>query len=143
MSDEKLTQVFDLTPVEKVEVVKTPIPDNKEADIETARQVHHELLDTSKDALQNLLDFAKASESPRAYEIVSDLIRTTSDVAKTLVDINTKYKNRKIKHFIDGNNYKSVYLYCDEKNKIQYRVHRLVAKYFLENGNKYFNDKIS
>jgi hypothetical protein len=92
MSDEKLTQVFDLTPVEKVEVVKTPIPDNKEADIETARQVHHELLDTSKDALQNLLDFAKASESPRAYEIVSDLIRTTSDVAKTLVDINTKYK---------------------------------------------------
>jgi len=92
MSDEKLTQVFDLTPVEKVEVVKTPIPDNKEADIETARQVHHELLDTSKDALQNLLDFAKASESPRAYEILSDLIRTTSDVAKTLVDINTKYK---------------------------------------------------
>ena len=41
----------------------------------------------------------------------------------------------------DGNNYKSVYLYCDEKNKIQYRVHRLVAKYFLENGNKYFNDE--
>ena len=62
-------------------------------------------------------------------------------INKEGIIINTKYKNRKIKHFIDGNNYKSVYLYCDEKNKIQYRVHRLVAKYFLENGNKYFNDE--
>ena len=97
MSDEKLTQVFDLTPVEKVEVVKTPIPDNKEADIETARQVHHELLDTSKDALQNLLDFAKASASPRAYEVVANLIKTTSDVAKTLVDLNNSKKEEEPK----------------------------------------------
>ena len=95
--EDSLAKAFDLTPVEKTEVVKTPIPDNKEADIETARQVHHELLDTSKDALQNLLDFAKASESPRAYEVVANLIKTTSDVAKTLVDLNNSKKEEEPK----------------------------------------------
>ena len=62
-------------------------------------------------------------------------------INKEGIIINTKYKNRKIKNFIDGNNYKKVYLYYEDNKKNQYRLHRLIAKYFLENGNKYYNDE--
>jgi hypothetical protein len=55
--------------------------------------------------------------------------------------INTKYKNRKIKNFIDASGYSCVYLYYENNKKNQYLLHRLVAKYFLEDGAKYFNDK--
>jgi len=92
MSDQKLTQVFDLTPTQPSEIVLTPVADNNEEDIKKAREVHHDLLNKSKDALDNLLDFAKASESPRAYEVVSNLIKTTSEVAKTLVELNNSKK---------------------------------------------------
>ena len=90
---ENLVKVFDLVPQQPIEIIKAPPPpDDVEADIKKAREIHHDLLDTSKDALQNLLDFAKASESPRAYEVVSNLIKTTSEVAKTLVDLNSARK---------------------------------------------------
>jgi|SaaInlStandDraft_6_1057023.scaffolds.fasta_scaffold08750_2 hypothetical protein len=54
--------------------------------------------------------------------------------------INTNYKNRKIKSFINSNGYNCVYLYYENKKKNQYLLHRLIAKYFLENGDKYFED---
>ena len=93
MHQDNLTKVFDLVPQQPIEIIKAPPPpDDVEADIKKAREIHHDLLDTSKDALQNLLDFAKASESPRAYEVVSNLIKTTSEVAKTLVDLNSARK---------------------------------------------------
>ena len=91
--NDNLEKVFDIAPTEKVEIIKPPVElKSAEDDINKAREVHHELLDTSKEALTNLLDFAKASESPRAYEVVSNLIKTTSEVAKTLVDLNNSKK---------------------------------------------------
>ena len=47
----------------------------------------NELLAQSKDALDNLIAFAKSAESPRAFEVVSGLIKTTADVAKNLSDL--------------------------------------------------------
>jgi hypothetical protein len=37
--------------------------------------------------LDNLIAFAKSAESPRAFEVVSGLIKTTADVAKNLSDL--------------------------------------------------------
>jgi hypothetical protein len=54
--------------------------------------------------------------------------------------INSKYKNRKIKNFINANGYHCVYLYYENNKKNQYPLHRLIAKYYLKNGHTYFND---
>jgi len=55
--------------------------------------------------------------------------------------INIKYKkNRKIKKFIDANGYNRVYLYYENNQKSPYLLHRLIAKFYLENGDIYFND---
>ena len=86
--DDKLNQIFDIEPVPKQEIVAREEDPNE--DIEKVKKVHHDLLDKSQDALDNLLEFAKASESPRAYEVVANLIKTTADVAKNLADISMK-----------------------------------------------------
>jgi hypothetical protein len=54
--------------------------------------------------------------------------------------INSKYNNRKIKSFINESNYKCIYLYYEDNKKSSFLLHRLLGKYFLENGNNYFND---
>ena len=84
MVDDKLNEIFDIDSAEKPEIT---VQEDISKDIERIKKVHHELLDKSQDALDNLLEFAKASESPRAYEVVSNLIKTTADVAKSLSDI--------------------------------------------------------
>jgi hypothetical protein len=88
MIDDKLNQIFDIEPAPKQEIVTREEAPNE--DIEKVKKVHHDLLDKSQDALDNLLEFAKASESPRAYEVVANLIKTTADVAKNLADISMK-----------------------------------------------------
>ena len=52
--------------------------------------------------------------------------------------VNNKYKNRKVKTFINANGYKVVFLYFSTKEKNQFQVHRLLGKYFLKNGDKYY-----
>jgi len=89
----KLEEIFDIEPTTKesnVVDVFVPIDRNDTEDIQKVKRVHHDLLDKSQDALDNLLEFAKASESPRAYEVVANLIKTTADVAKNLADISMK-----------------------------------------------------
>ena len=61
-------------------------------------------------------------------------------INKEGIIINAKYKNRKIKKFINANGYNCVYLYYENNKKNQYPLHRLIAKYYLENGHTYFND---
>ena len=61
-------------------------------------------------------------------------------INKEGIIINSKYKNRKIKKFINANGYNCVYLYYENNKKNQYPLHRLIAKCYLENGHTYFND---
>ena len=84
-----LDQIFDLEESPK-EIVLQKQTENFSEDIDAVKKVHYDLIQKSQDALDNLLDFAKASESPRAYEVVANLIKTTADVAKNLADISTK-----------------------------------------------------
>lgn len=89
-----LDEIFDLEkPQFSEEIIKKEsIIDNTSEDIEAVKKVHYNLIEKSQDALDNLMDFAKASESPRAYEVVANLIKTTADVAKNLADISAKEK---------------------------------------------------
>lgn len=94
LNEDRLDNIFDLEkPQFSEEIVKKEtIIDNTSEDIEAVKKIHYNLIEKSQDALDNLMDFAKASESPRAYEVVANLIKTTADVAKNLADISTKEK---------------------------------------------------
>jgi hypothetical protein len=82
---EELDKKFDVTPIipEVHSVVKFEVTD----DTEKARETLHTLITKGNDAIDGILNIAKNSDHPRAYEVAGQLIKTVSDVAKDLVDI--------------------------------------------------------
>jgi hypothetical protein len=87
MKPDSISEFFDLEPMSKTEVVPVAVPSSDEQDHDNVRKIYYELIAQSKDALDNLIAFAKSAESPRAFEVVSGLIKTTADVAKNLSDL--------------------------------------------------------
>ena len=64
-------------------------------DYVTVRKNLYDLIDTGKDAVQNILDVAKAGDSPRAYEVVAQLLKTVSEMNKDVLDVHDKVKKIK------------------------------------------------
>ena len=93
-------QIFNLPDspplVKDVEVLK---PDTKNDDIESdykyARENLYNAIERGSDALEELVELAKQSQSPRAFEIVGQMIKTLTDSNKDLLEIQKKVKDLK------------------------------------------------
>ena len=59
-----------------------------------------ELVNQGQEALQNLLLLAKESEHPRAYEVTGQLLKTTADLTKDLIELQVTMN--KIENSKDG-----------------------------------------
>ena len=66
--------------------------DNVRNDYEYSRETLYDLIEKGKDALENMLEVARESEHPRAYEVLSGLIKNVSDTNDKLMDLNKKQK---------------------------------------------------
>ena len=67
--------------------------DNKiNNDYDYSRETLYELIEKGKDALENMIEVARESEHPRAYEVLSGLIKNVADVNDKLQDLNKKQK---------------------------------------------------
>ena len=79
--------------VEKVkpELKKTDTPDVKQ-DYETTRAQLHNLVMKGQEAVDGILDVARASDHPRAYEVAGQLIKNVADTADKLIDLQKKMK---------------------------------------------------
>ena len=74
-------------------IVTSPDNDNTKNDYDYSRETYYELIERGKDALENMIDVARESEHPRAYEVLSTLIKNVSDVNDKLMDLNKKRKD--------------------------------------------------
>ena len=70
---------------------KTDTPDVKQ-DYETTRAQLHNLVMKGQEAVDGILDVARASDHPRAYEVAGQLIKNVGDVADKLIDLQKKMK---------------------------------------------------
>jgi hypothetical protein len=108
--DDKLNDIFDVQGkiVEQVlpavveqakEPVVTGAPNDEsiDADYEYARENLKLFIEQGKVAMENIIFLAKEGESPRAYEVVGQLIKTLSDTNKDLLDLGKKVKDLKSK----------------------------------------------
>jgi len=81
-----------------VEVMK-PAPQNDEEEIDTeyeyTKQNLHHIIDRGTDALEEMIMIAKQSEQPRAFEVVSGLIKNLTDANKDLLELKNKQKTLK------------------------------------------------
>lgn len=63
-----------------------------DTDYRYARENLYDLIENGSHALHELVEIAKASEHPRAFEVVASLMKTLTDANKDLLDIQTKVK---------------------------------------------------
>ena len=64
-----------------------------EDDFELVRRIKHGLLVKGEEALEDMIEVARATEHPRAYEVLSGMIKNVSDVNDRLMDLNKKKKD--------------------------------------------------
>lgn len=75
-------------------VLNTAGDENLE-DIELARENIKDILEKGTDSLETLVMLAKQSESARAFEVVSTMMKTLLDANKEFVDMSTKRRYAK------------------------------------------------
>lgn len=98
--DDKLSQVFDMQPVQQGEVImasgEVVVPESNvqnekiDYDYDKTRANLHSLLAQGQEALMHALEVAKSSEHPRAFEVVGNLVKQLSEVNAQLLDIHEK-----------------------------------------------------
>ena len=62
-------------------------------DYETTRAQLHNLVMKGQEAVDGILDVARSSDHPRAYEVAGQLIKNVGDVADKLIDLQKKMKD--------------------------------------------------
>ena len=108
MSDDRIAQSLGLTPLKEVKeeettapaIIEEPTPpaivsegdDENLRDLEQVRQNIQGVMETGEEAMREMLEIAKQSEQPRAFEVVSTLMKTMLDANKDFADISTKKK---------------------------------------------------
>ena len=64
-------------------------------DFEEIRSNLKEVIDRGNEAIDGILQVASETESPRAYEVAAQMIKTVADANKDLLDIHKKLKDVK------------------------------------------------
>ena len=102
--DENLNKLFNLDPIIKREELlptelsaKLPTSstsvEQKDDDFDLARNTLRDLIGKNNAVISDLVDLARNSEAPRAYEVVSQMIKTQSEIAKDLIGIHKQKKD--------------------------------------------------
>ena len=79
--------------VEKVKpILKKTDTEDVKYDYETSRAQLHQLVSKGQEAVDGILDVARASDHPRAYEVAGQLIKHVADTADKLIDLQKKMK---------------------------------------------------
>ena len=92
--DNTIAKSLGITPLqsEPVEVIVPRHEDNIENDFKYTRENLYSVIEQGNKALEDMIDVARASEHPRAYEVVSTLMKTLVDANKDLLDLSKKKK---------------------------------------------------
>lgn len=117
--DDKIAQVLNMRPLEEAEdtevvtdtvdelknlpqesVIQPPAVLERNAaenlkDIELAKANIENIINLGDDAVREMTEIAKQSESPRAFEVVSTLMKTLLDANKDYVEMSTKKRYAK------------------------------------------------
>lgn len=65
---------------------------NVDNDFEYSRTMYHNLLAKGEDAIEEMMEVARNTEHPRAFEVLGNLIKTMADVNGNLLDLHKKKK---------------------------------------------------
>ena len=93
-----IATALDITPVDDNRVQlpehedKSPKESNTEKDLEYARENYMDLIEKGRHSLEDLMEIARQSQHPRAFEVIATLIKTITDTNEKVVDLQKKAK---------------------------------------------------
>lgn len=100
--DSSMTELFDLPPpttpvvvVESVAALIDPVCDEDatmQSDAAFARKNIRALIQQGSSAMHELLQVAKLSEHPRAYEVAATMLKNLADLNKDLLEVHQRQK---------------------------------------------------
>lgn len=106
--NEKLSELFDVEPMQiessKQEILPLDNANTVESDADFARKNIRDLIQKGGFAVEDLLQVAKHSESPRAYEVAANMIKNLSDLNKDLLEIQKRKKDLVVEKSSNGVN---------------------------------------
>jgi hypothetical protein len=85
--------VEDEKEVEIMEPVKKVVAPQQNNDYEYARRNLYDVIEKGQSALEDIIDIAKQSESARAFEVATNLMKTMVDANKDLLELAKKKKD--------------------------------------------------
>tara|TARA_E500000178_G_scaffold346160_1_gene397342 strand:+ start:3924 stop:4334 length:411 start_codon:yes stop_codon:yes gene_type:complete len=88
-----LEENMDILPAKKKDVSNEDIVHDTETDVEFVRETLKDLVNKSSEALDHLSIIAQETEHPRAYEVLSNMIKQTGDLTTELLDVQKKRKD--------------------------------------------------
>lgn len=90
--ENNLNKIFDLEPVEPTAITVTDNQFQKEDDFDLARETLRNLIHKNDAVLSDLVEIARNSEHPRAYEVVGQIVKTQAEIAKDLMVLHKQKK---------------------------------------------------
>ncbi len=66
---------------------------NIKSDYDYSRATYYELIEKGRESLDLMIEVARESEHPRAFEVLSNMIKNISDVNDRLMDLNKKTRD--------------------------------------------------
>jgi DNA-binding ferritin-like protein len=89
--NDKFSEILNIDP--PVQEVIAPSTNNEvEDDYDYARKNLRDLIDSGMGDLNTVMDIARQSESPRAFEVATNLMKTLTDTNKDLLELAKKKK---------------------------------------------------
>ena len=87
----KFSEVLNIDPP-NLEVLEPSVNNEVEDDYDYARKNLRDLIDSGMGDLNTVMDIARQSESPRAFEVATNLMKTLTDTNKDLLELAKKKK---------------------------------------------------
>ena len=95
---EKHLELGEESPKNEVQVLNVPVTnndDNENNDFKYARENLYHIIERGRDAMDELLEIAKAEESPRAFEVFGQLLKNMTDSQEKLMELHQKKQKLK------------------------------------------------
>jgi len=88
----EIDNALGLPPMEETKIVKETRT-NADDDFNYARENLYNIIGRGGDAIEDMLDLARASQHPRSYEVLATLLKTMTDANKDLLELQKRKKD--------------------------------------------------
>jgi len=71
------------------------VSSKEESDLEYSRQVYLDLIEKNRESIEIMIELARDTDHPRVFEVLSNSIKTTSDITDRLISLHISNKQLK------------------------------------------------